>query len=427
LNYESGKFSKSKGIGVFGTDAMESGIPADVWRFYIYYNRPERSDALFTWKDFQEKVNGELIGNLANLVNRAFSFVHRYFGGELPADIPQDAAGRAFWQEAGRIEEGIGGALERVELRDAFRAIFSLSSLGNKRFQDEEPWKKIKESRESVLPLLRDLVYLIRDLAILVQPYLPQTSRRIGSFLGLEDLAWDQLGRLSGVGRLARSELLFKILEDDEVEQFRSRYAGSQSEREQRAQAQAEAAPPDDPADRFRSRVCIRVGRIVSVERHPKADKLYVETVDLGGEQRRIVSGLVPYYREEELLGRNILLVVNLKPARLRGVESQGMLLAAEDESTVEVLFADHAQPGDPAALAEEEPAEPAPAGAQDVRRASADKDVRAPAEYPEIDIDEFLTIPIQVRGRRVLVGGRELQVRGRPVDTVKVEEGKVK
>ena len=105
LNYEGGKFSKSKGVGVFGTDAKETGIPADVWRFYIYYNRPERSDTLFTWKDFQEKVNAELIGNLGNLVNRTLQFVSRFYGGVLPEGKPDDA----FWQEVRAAEAEIAG------------------------------------------------------------------------------------------------------------------------------------------------------------------------------------------------------------------------------------------------------------------------------------------------------------------------------
>ena len=163
----------------------------------------------------------------------------------------------------------------------------------------------------------------------------------------------------------------------------------------------------DDLKQRFRSRMTLRVGRITAVERHPKADKLYVETVDLGGEVRQIVSGLVPYYEAHELEGRNVILVTNLQAARLRGVESQGMLLAAEQGETVEVLFADDAQPGEPVRLAGD-PAE-------------------GPGlEAPEIDIDEFASIPITVRGGRVQVDGTDLVCAGRPVETVEVDVGEV-
>ncbi|HDQ13812.1 MAG TPA: methionine--tRNA ligase, partial [Sediminispirochaeta sp.] len=156
LNYESGKFSKSKGVGVFGTDAKETGIPADVWRFYIFYNRPEKADALFTWDDFQEKVNGELIGNLANLVNRTLSFLSRFYKGEIPRREPDPA----FVEEVRRREAIIGEALERAELREAFRQIFALSSYGNREFQAGEPWKSRKSEPEAAERLLSQLCYL---------------------------------------------------------------------------------------------------------------------------------------------------------------------------------------------------------------------------------------------------------------------------
>jgi len=404
LNYESGKFSKSQGIGVFGTDAVESGIPADVWRFYLFYNRPEKADSQFTWKDFQEKVNGELIGNLANLVNRTLTFLHRYFQGKVAAQerarAPEGAgtageASAAFWQEVRQAETEIFDALERIELRDALRRIFALSSIGNKRFQDEEPWKLVKEDRERTGELLRDLVYLIRDLAVLIHPYLPDTAEKIHSFLGTDGAGTRDLGLFSGIEVVRAPELLFRKLEDQEIENFKMKFSGGQ------AMAQA-----SQTVQKFLSRVNLRVARITGVEKHPKADKLYIETVDLGGETRQIVSGLVPYYRPDELQGRNVLLVTNLKPARLRGVESQGMLLAAEDGKTVEVLFADHAQPGDPVGLT----------GLQ--RPAQAEE---------EIDIEEFFSIPIQVRNNQVLIDDVSLECGGKTVATEKVKTGQVR
>jgi methionyl-tRNA synthetase len=392
LNYESGKFSKSQGVGVFGTDAVESGIPADVWRFYIYYTRPEKADAVFTWKDFQEKVNGELIGNLANLVNRTLSFVARYFQGELP----RGEADPDFWEAVRTRERKIGQSLERVELREAFRRIFLLSSFGNKYFQDAEPWKLVTEDPARAGALLRDLVFLVKDLAILVSPYLPQTAGRIFSFLGLSAQSWDRLGRLEGIDRVRRPELLFRRLEDDEIERFRLKFSGQLADRQAMS-----------VQDRFRARVDLRVAKITAVERHPKADKLYIETVDLGSETRQIVSGLVPHYQAEELLGRNIVLVANLQPAKLRGVESNGMLLAAQDEETVEVLFVPQAQPGDRVLLEADEP--------------PADQAV------PVIDIDQFLDIPIRVCDFAVQVDGKPLVCHDKPLAAEKVKTGEVR
>jgi methionyl-tRNA synthetase len=154
LNYESGKFSKSGGVGVFGNDVIDTGIPADVWRFYIYYNRPEKSDVMFTWKDFAEKVNAELIGNLGNLVNRTLTFVTRYYNGKIPqqqsSPLPELASGKLphsllpnhFWDTITDYEAKITQSLAWAELRDAFHLLFELSSFANKTFQDGEPWKK---------------------------------------------------------------------------------------------------------------------------------------------------------------------------------------------------------------------------------------------------------------------------------------------
>ena len=404
LNYEGGKFSKSKGVGVFGTDARETGIPADVWRFYVYYNRPEKSDSLFTWKDFQEKVNAELIGNLGNLVNRSLQFVSRFYGGHLPAGQPDEE----LWAVIRSAEAEIAGLLERVELRDAFRRIFALSSIGNKRFQDGEPWKGIKETPEATASLIWNLTYLVRDLAILVSPYLPTTADRIVKTLGSGAIAWTDLGVLKGIDAVEKPQLLFARLEDSQIEELRVRFSGTQQERRDAAAAAAPAAPAASPAEvaaRFRATVDLRAARIVEVRRHPDAEKLYVETVDLGTEQRTIVSGLVPHYKEEELLGHTVVLVANLKPALLRGVESKGMLLAASEGKTVEVLFVDHAKPGDRVSLSGGPAAE----------------------SVSEIDIDAFFGMPIAAENGRVVVGDAALECAGKPLVTTRVSKGRVK
>jgi methionyl-tRNA synthetase len=420
MNYEGGKFSKSKGVGVFGTDAKETGIPPDVWRFYICYNRPETSDTLFTWKDFQEKVNAELIGNFANLVNRTLQFVVRFYGGVLPAARPDED----LWKTVREVEGEIQSMLERVDLRDAFRRIFALSSVGNKKFQDGEPWRGVRESPEETAGLIWNLTYLVRDLAILASPYIPETSNRILATLGIATASWSDLGKLDGIGRIEKPDLLFARLEDKPVEEMRARFSGSQQER-----AAAAAGPgPAQIAARFRESVDLRAAKIVEVKRHPDAEKLYIETVDLGTETRTIVSGLVPYYREDELLGHTIVLVANLKPAVLRGIESRGMLLAAQamegeggrspaaaggvggrkpasEGKTVEVLFVDHARPGDRITVAGGTGAVPA----------------------QEIDIDTFFAMPITAEDHRVQVGDAGLECGGKPVLTVKVSNGRVK
>ncbi len=401
LNYESGKFSKSKGIGVFGTDAKETGIPADVWRFYIYYNRPEKSDAVFTWSDFQEKVNGELIGNLGNLVNRTLTFVNRFYEGELP----EGESNTAFWDEVRKREAQITDSLEKADLRDAFRQIFSLSSLGNKAFQDGEPWRTRKESPEEAARLLRDLTYLIRDLAVLIAPYIPETSQRIAAWLGGAGMGWEVLGHLEGIERVEKPDILFQKLEDDFIEAQRVRFAGSQAEREAAADA-AEAAEPS-PEEFFRERLDLRVAKIDSVEQHPDADKLYVLQLKVGEEERQIVSGLVENYTIEELEGQHIVLVYNLKPAKLRGIKSNGMLLAAstEGEKELEVIFLPEVEPGTRLSL-----------------------DGEAPGETPpkRINIDTFFSVPMRVEEHRMMIGDTGINAGETLIRTSKLSRGSV-
>jgi methionyl-tRNA synthetase len=364
LNYEGGKFSKSLGVGIFGNDVQQTGIPADVWRFYMYYNRPEKSDFTFTWADFQEKVNGELIGNLSNLVNRTLSFVRRFYDGKLPeGELDRDLV-----SVIGQKEREIDELMERAEERESLKRILALSSIGNKAFQDGEPWKMRKEDPAKAASLLKTLVYLIRDLGIMIEPFMPATSKKILAFLGCGQDTWKRLGDFSGISEIGEIELLFTKLEDAQVDALRERFAGSQDERAEKEKTNAasqkteqktekkmdqkESAAEESIAQQFSSKVILKVATIANVEKHPRGDKLYILTLDCKEEESRtIVSSIVPYYSAEELQGKNIVLVSNLKPANFRGVKSYGMLLAASDpddhdHSTCEVLFAPQFEAG---------------------------------------------------------------------------------
>ncbi len=363
LNYEGGKFSKSKGIGIFGNDVQETGIPADVWRFYMFYNRPEHADVTFTWKDFEEKVNGELIGNLSNLVNRTLTFVNRFYEGNLGDGNVDEALISQIKEEEAKITD----LLEHAEERDALREIFALSSIGNKAFQDSEPWKLRNSDPQKAKAILRTLVGLIRDLGVMIEPYMPSTSEKLLGFLNSKDSKWTDLGDYSKAIQIGQTELLFNKLEDEKIEELRLRYSGSQAEREDRkmddkeakkeaakaALAAAKAAEDAKSiAEKFADKVILKVSKIVEVNKHPEGDFLYILTLDTGEpEKRTIVSSIVAYYKPEELLNHNIVLVSNLKPANFRGVKSCGMLLAAQDpqaeeHTTCEVLFADDIEPG---------------------------------------------------------------------------------
>lgn len=463
LNYESGKFSKSKGIGVFGTDVMETGIPADVWRFYIFWNRPETSDYTFTWSDFLEKVNGELIGNLGNLANRTLTFVSRYYEGAIPAGKP-DAE---FWERAKEIEARITASLERADLREAFRAIFELSDIANKRFQDGAPWKTRISDPEAAASLVSDLCYILRDIAVLTQPYMPHAAEKLAAMLGQKlgqgGLDWSVLGKTEGLSEVKTPDVLFAKLDEKYIATLRERYSGSQKERADRDLAAGDAkapvsdvkvpapdakapAPDAKPAaavnasaanaaaanapaakeapapkaipyadlpveQRFLKLIALKVAKIVKIERHPKADKLYIETLDDGsGVERVIVSGLVPFYKEEELLGKHIILVDNLKPAKLRGVESKGMLLAAslsgpDGKEAVEVLSAPWAAPGTPVSL--------------------EGMKAEGPAEA-QIDVDAFFSVPLAAKSGYAQAGSARLSVDGNPLKLQTVLDGEI-
>jgi len=416
LNYENSKFSKSRGVGVFGTDAVETGIPADVWRFYIFYNRPEKADSMFTWKDFQEKVNGELIGNLGNLVNRTLTFVTRYYDGK----IPGGESNGAFWQEAVKRENLIKEKLDKAELREALREIFELSSFANKYFQDSQPWKLKNDNPQKANEVIRDLTYIVRDLAVLIEPYMPASASKIASFLGLkfkENLNWENIGKPEGIPDIKiTSEVLFSKLEDDKIEILKERYSGSQKERTAEGQAAAKSE-----IKTFSSIMDLRAAKIEKVERHPKADKLYVISLETGEgvtgvrEERQIVSGLVQFYTAEQLLGKKIIVAYNLKPAKLRGIESRGMLLAAGDKK---------GEPGDdgqPAERCEVLDAGDIPTGTRFLPEGEEPSSVPA-----EIGIDTFFKQPIDVKDFVVMAGGKKLCLNGKQVRTAIIPEGEV-
>ncbi len=456
LNYESGKFSKSKGVGVFGTDAKESGIPADMWRFYIFYNRPEKSDTQFTWSDFQEKVNSELIGNLGNLVNRTLTFVSRYYDGKIPSEdglLSPDPAIKAMVQDLRSSAQEMSGkilsSLEWADLRDAFRMIFTLSSVGNKAFQDCEPWKARNENPAKAAALLRELCYLIRDIAVMIHPYMPDFASRIASFFGKQIfsgyvfpasekdsaeiltektaaepvrpsgdnvLSWDDVGSRTGMDSVLKTEIIYKPLDDSSINSYRERYSGTQKERENTVKdvndSKKQEEKPAVPADVvFNEKIALKTAKIIKIEKHPDAEKLYIETLDDGsGEERIIVSGLVPFFAPEELLGKSIIIADNLKPRKMRGVESKGMLLAgdyvdSEGKERVEVLDSSCAAPGTSVTLEGYEP----------------------PAEKPSvIDADAFFSAPMEIKDYTVLVNGRRLLIDGKPVKLANIETGSV-
>lgn len=438
LNYEDGKFSKSRNIGVFGSDAIESGIPADAWRFYIFYNRPERQDFQFTWKDFQEKLNSELVGNLGNLVNRTLLFVNKYYGGK----IPQGAEDKELWEKVRALEAKISENLEWANLKDAFHQIFEISDICNKAFQAAEPWKTRVSEPEKAERLIYNLCYVIKDIMIMLQPYLPQYARKVMSYFGktlrektlsgknVEGLSWEDLGRLSGLESVGTTEVYFTPLDKKTADAFKEKFSGKNSHAEgENAKPSKDASsaqggakkkesaedsgilPFEEQAAFFARTIRLKVAKIVSIERNPQAEKLYIEHLDDGsGTDRVIQSGLVPYLREDELLGKTVIIADNLAPRKMRGVESRGMLLAADYKKAdgsdgVEVLDASPAAPGTEVVLEGDQ----------------------IPSSKPDsISADDFFKVEINVVKNCVQIGGKNLSCAGNVVKTAITRNGSV-
>jgi methionyl-tRNA synthetase len=271
----------------------------------------------------------------------------------------------------------------------------------------------------------------------MIEPYMPQAAARIASFFGLSigprGLGWNDLGRDKGLREVVKSEVLFAKLEDDLVNELRERYSGTQKEREERAPAgakkpvrdsEAESAPvlsPEETAKRFAAVLDLRVAEIVKVEKHPNAEKLYIETLDIAGEERVIVSGLVPFYSEEELLHKRVIVAYNLKAAKLRGVVSRGMLLAAGDHNgpdgaeRCEVLDAPGIATGTRVVL---EGAAPETSGSD-----SGCTEGQAPAE---ITVDTFFSVPLRAVNGIACAVGRALTLDGKPVRTSVIVDGEI-
>jgi len=338
LNYEDGKFSKSRGTGVFGDDAQNTGIPSDVFRYYLLINRPERADTVFSWDDFQEKLNSELLSNLGNLVNRTLVFLNKYYDSDIPSAELGDEEEK-FWDEVKSEEQKITELLTKVKLKEALKEIMTLSTIGNRFFQSSEPWKAVKEDQKKAARTLYILGNLVKDMAILIEPYLPSSSEKIFKQLNLEKKTWDDLGKLSleKGHKVFQAEALFSKLLDEDRKKLKEKFSG-------RGQESLATKPAKDKSG-F-DLLNLKVALIKEARAHPKADKLVIMKLDLGGEERQIVAGIRAYYKLEELIGKKIVIVSNLKPAVLRGEESRGMLLACSDGEKLGLLTVKESEPG---------------------------------------------------------------------------------
>ena len=346
LNLEGNKLSTSKNWAVWLHEYLEE-FPnmQDVLRYALTANAPETKDNDFTWKDFQSRNNNELVAIFGNFVNRVAVLTHKYYDGAVPAPTNLNTVDKEALEALKAFPDTLSKSLERYRFREASQELMNLARLGNKYLADQEPWKLIKTDEERVKTIMFVALQIATGLAILSEPFLPFTSNKLKGILRHAELDsashWDDIATrdvlLPAGHQLNPSELLFRKIEDTEIQQQLDKLEATKKANASTTLStdtmDKETAPLKDTItfDDF-SKLDLRVGTIIEAEKMPKADKLLILKVDMGLDTRTIVSGIANSFKPEDILGKKVTVVANLAPRKLRGVESQGMILMTEDK-----------------------------------------------------------------------------------------------
>ena len=340
LNLEGNKLSTSKNWAVWLHEYLQD-FPnqQDVLRYALTANAPETKDNDFTWKDFQARNNNELVAIFGNFINRVAVLTQKYYEGEVPAAGVLNATDSETLQQLSELTKKIEQSLERYRFREAQQELMNIARLGNKYLADEEPWKLIKTDAERVKTVMYVALQVATALAITSEPFLPFTSEKLKNILQLGTTAWEQVKQnptalLPTGHKIGVTTLLFEKIEDAAIAKQLERLENTKQANRQEAQAAAEVAVAPQKElisyDDF-AKMDIRIGTILSAEKMPKADKLLILKVDTGIDQRTIVSGIAQSFNPEEIIGKRVTVLANLAPRKLRGVESQGMILMVEN------------------------------------------------------------------------------------------------
>ncbi len=340
LNLEGNKLSTSKNWAVWLHEYLQD-FPnqQDVLRYALTANAPETKDNDFTWKDFQARNNNELVAIFGNFINRVAVLTQKYYEGVIPAAGEFNDIDTETLRQITELTEKIEQSLERYRFREAQQELMNMARLGNKYLADEEPWKLIKTDPERVKTVMYVALQIATALAVASEPFLPFTSEKLKRMLQLGAITWENLKTnatelLKAGHRIGTVELLFEKIEDAAIEKQLQRLENTKLANKQEAQANTEVtvAPQKEliSYDDF-AKMDIRIGTILEAEKMPKADKLLILKVDTGIDQRTIVSGIAQSFAPEEIIGKKVTVLVNLAPRKLRGVESQGMILMVEN------------------------------------------------------------------------------------------------
>ena len=334
LNLENDKISTSRNWAVWLHEYLVD-FPGkqDVLRYVLTANAPETKDNNFTWKDFQDRNNNELVAVYGNFVNRALQLTKKYFDGVVPECGELTETDRQTISEFKDVKQKVESLLDVFKFRDAQKEAMNLARIGNKYITDCEPWKVAKTDMQRVKTILYISLQLVANLDIAFEPFLPFSSKKLRGMLNVEAYDWAQLGStdlLKSGHKLGEPSLLFEKIEDDVIE----RQLHKLEETKKANEAAAYKAEPVKQTVSFEDfeKLDIRVGHIKACEKVKKANKLLKFTIDDGsGTDRTIVSGIAKYYKPEDLIGKDVLFIANFAPRKLMGIESQGMILSAED------------------------------------------------------------------------------------------------
>ena len=331
LLLDSTQFSKSRRHAIWIPDYLERYDP-ELLRYYLASIMPEQKDANFTWEDYVTRINNELIGNYGNLMHRVISFAHKNFPEGLSSNEPTLPS---LNDKVKEVHKRVQEALEACKFKRALQAIMELSQAGNIELNEAAPWKQVKEDRDACEATLVTFLNLCRSLSVLMTPFLPKSSQKAWEYLNqegkIDDGGWNSALEFKTEFKLQQPLPLFSKLNMEEI-----------LEKEMPPEEENELAnvKPEITFDDFK-KLDIRIGTVEKVEAHPNADKLWLLDVNFGGPTSRIVTGLRGIYESEDLLGKRIAVLVNLAPAKFRGEESNGMLLAAEGNDVVSLLQPD--------------------------------------------------------------------------------------
>lgn len=343
LNLEGRKLSTSRNWAVWLHEYLDRWPDRqDELRYTLTTILPEFRDSEFTWKDFQEKNNNELVAVIGNFVQRVFVLCNKYYEGKVPEPVPPAGADAELdaelWKELITLPDRIAADIDKFRFRDALLHAMNMGRLGNKYLTDTEPWKLEKTDPDRVRTVLFNSLRITAALSVVLDPFLPFTAQKLRTMLGLGDLKWaDALreGLIVPGAPLSKAEHLFKPITDAEiaaeVERLKANAPMDQTPEEPKAAAEPKAAKPAIAFDDF-TKLDLRIGTITAAEKVPKADKLLKLAIEVGeAAPRTIVSGIAEHFAPEELPGKQVLVLCNLEPRKMRGVESQGMVLMAED------------------------------------------------------------------------------------------------